>query len=198
MPDLEKTTVDIEEELRQFRLMLRQHLSDDQFELCDDAVLCNASFQIFPASTSKHHDWRGGLLQHTRQVAMAAKAIVDLSYNCNMNLDKQVVLTACVFHDFGKIYDYYLNSADFKWQKTAHYHTIHHVAKSYSYFLEKVAAFDHIEVPFKEAVSHCILAHHGRLEYGSPVVPQTREAWTVHIADMTSVFCIELRKPGKD
>ena len=52
------------------------------------------------------------------------------------------------------------------------------------------------EWALKLEAKHCILAHHGRREWGAPVVPATREAWCVHLADMSSVHAIESRREG--
>ncbi len=35
-----------------------------------------------------------------------------------------------------------------------------------------------------EQLTHALLAHHGRTEWGAPVEPHTVEAWLVHLADL--------------
>jgi 3'-5' exoribonuclease len=41
-----------------------------------------------------------------------------------------------------------------------------------------------LDAPCVERLTHAILAHHGRKEWGAPVEPQTVEAWLVHLADL--------------
>jgi 23S rRNA maturation-related 3'-5' exoribonuclease YhaM len=41
-------------------------------------------------------------------------------------------------------------------------------------------------IPERDAVIHCMLSHHGRREWGSPVEPVTPEAYILHVADMLS------------
>lgn len=155
-------------------------------------MLDDERFQCWPASISKHHSWPGGLIEHTLQVAMAGMSISDQ----NNRICKQTVIAAAIFHDFGKVWDYTriqydLDPALYFWKKSDHYHLIHHVVKSYEKWME--FSMD-IPEPMRTNVGHCILAHHGRKEWGSPVEPATQEAWAVHLADMISVQCIEKRK----
>lgn len=156
-------------------------------------------FAQWPASLSKHHCWKGGLLKHTEEVANIAVDIAKATIVEGKPIDMGVVVMASVYHDFGKIYDYEeqvviehgIPIALGTFAKSAHYGMIHHVARSFQLFEENAPT---LPADFRKAVSHCILAHHGRLEYGSPVLPTTREAWAVHLADMASVHCIEQRK----
>lgn len=166
----------------------------DVTPLCQECVLNNKLFQEFPASPNKHHTYEGGLFDHTLEVVQAAIGIINLNASLGKTLDRTVILTACVFHDYGKIFDYekivVQPEAKILWVKNEHYQKIHHIVKSYSHLLEAASDADYT---WREEVAHCILAHHGKLEYGSPVVPFTQEAWTVHLADMISVMCIEKR-----
>lgn len=43
-----------------------------------------------------------------------------------------------------------------------------------------------LEAQTEKAVGHCILAHHGRKDWGSPIEPQTQEAYLLHAADTWS------------
>jgi len=176
-------------------------ISQEEARICRIPLSC-PSFMEWPASISKHHFWGGGLLQHTTEVVNIAMDLVQTVLDQHKPIRPNVVLMAAIYHDFGKVFDYEeekdrhtdVNTnlpVHVRYKKTAHYGLVHHVAKSYQVFEENAPT---LPVDVRTAVSHCILAHHGRLEYGSPVLPNTREAWTVHLADMMSVHCIEERK----
>ena len=191
--------------------IIDQNLTDSERKVCR-RVLAMKKFQEWPASTSKHHVWIGGLAEHTLQVVRMAIALADQEiiesrdsyfngqhgYGDRPQFDRHVAIMAALFHDVGKIddYDVIVNKTGLgedvvTFLKTPHYKTIHHVVKSSDYWLEFSRGLPPDVIA---AVQHCILAHHGRLEYGSPVTPATREAWAVHLADMASVQLVEERK----
>jgi hypothetical protein len=53
-------------------------------------------------------------------------------------------------------------------------------------FIQSTGEYTYIPEPKRSAIVHCMLAHHGRKEWSSPVEPATNEAWILHAADMTS------------
>jgi 3'-5' exoribonuclease len=190
--------------------IINENLTEAEQKACN-RVMAIKKFQEWPASTSKHHVWIGGLMEHTLQVVRMAMNLVDQGivesrdsyfngqhhYGDRDPIHKNVVIMAALFHDVGKIHDYdvVINKTGLgeelvTFLKTEHYKTIHHVVKSSDYWLEFSKGLPPETI---EAVQHCILAHHGRLEYGSPVTPVTREAWAVHLADMASVQLVEQR-----
>lgn len=185
-----------------FLILLNNEVEESVGRICQKYVLDDITFQTWPASPNKHHTYEGGLFDHTLEVVQAALGIINLNFACGKTLNKDAIVAACVFHDYGKIFDYdkivvplagptEMGSIKTLWVKNEHYQKVHHIVKSYSYFLDATADTNHHWV---EEAAHCILAHHGKLEYGSPVVPCTQEAWTVHLADMISVQCIEKRQ----
>jgi 3'-5' exoribonuclease len=172
-------------------------------------VINDARFYGFPASTGKHHSGSGGLMLHTAQVAQIA-----LNTAIMASLNQDVVLVAAIWHDQGKIFDYERvpdqtgnPSAAPEWRYTEHHSMIRHVVRSFSNFVLSVEPqtvwAHHLGAPptaeqvaNRAAIEHCILAHHGRKEWGSPVEPQTPEAWALHLADLTSVLCVDKGKTG--
>ena len=170
-------------------------------------------FVRWPASPSKHHTWAGGLAEHTAQVHGIAMRLCDAAEAAGKPMDRLVVACASIFHDAGKIHDYAevkrdpsaygpigldachrpIDLPDSIWVKDRHCDLIHHVVRSAEMW-DQLSDFAFVDTDFGMSVKHAILAHHGRLEWGSPVTPKTREAWAVHLADMSSVHCIEERK----
>jgi 3'-5' exoribonuclease len=101
----------------------------------------------------------------------------------NKNINLRILLLAALYHDYGKIWDYY--DGELVWKKTEHCRKIHHISRSnvqWYLAVEKTGECRDIV----DEVSHCILSHHLEREYGSPVFPKTREAWLLHICDQLS------------
>lgn len=128
-----------------------------------------------PAAHSHHHNYIGGLLQHTAEVMTFAYNIASVT-DCFTDH----IIVAALFHDIEKVKEYTLEGDYLPYASE-----IGHVVGSAMTFREFA---DKNDVSYKdvEAIVHCILAHHGRKEWGSPVEPQTPEAAIVHEADMIS------------
>jgi len=170
----------------------RDYLRKQNDNLCMDEwadfntlhILDNMDFWKWPASLSKHQACFGGLAIHTAHVCSIADAIVvDLE-----NVRRDLVFTACLWHDIAKIRDYAIEVDDqgnYSWSDTPFRQMERHLVRSYADFraAAKDASLCAEDVDF---VAHLMLAHHGRKEWGSPVEPQCAEAWAVHAADMMS------------
>lgn len=185
---------------------LNEALFEPQTKGLNHIVLLDPRFQQVPASASKHHAFDGGLVVHTAEnMKVVERNCWLLKDSTGGHLNWPVVYTATLWHDYGKVWDYERNphympaipgddrpderkeEQKHPWRNTPHRMKIRHVSRSYAEFMKAVSQFGLHTPEFIEAVGHCILAHHGFLEWGSPVTPQTPEAWAVHLADMTSV-----------
>lgn len=161
-------------------------------------LLDDPKFRLWPGSPAKHHVWEGGLAQHTAQVCMAAMGMCDAAEHSGKPMDRDVVACAAIFHDAGKIHDYAPDPMGTGgWVKTPHCTLVHHLVRSAEMW-NREAQPPAVDGAFALQVTHCILAHHGRREWGAAVVPATREAWCVHLADMSSVQCVEVRRAGPE
>lgn len=155
------------------------------------------------ANPKGHHYGKGGLAQHVLEVCELA--LLNNKYY-GSPVDEAELFLACLFHDVGKLWDYIPtesslpksvaaaevfgpNNNEYKdWVNSDHKYKIHHITRSILVWNE---AFDkeNWDGRFewdKDEVTHAILAHHGRREYGSPVEPQSKLAWLLHSADMIS------------
>lgn len=133
------------------------------------------SFLRTPAAHSHHHNYIGGLIHHTYEVMKFADSISS-SIQCN----RDVIITASLFHDLMKVKEYTLLGDYLPFGNK-----IGHVTGSAYYFMS-IADSANVSSEIKDEVVHCILAHHGRKEWGSPVEPNSVEAVIVHQADMLS------------
>lgn len=180
----------------EIRVLLNETIGHGEIRDVCDRLLDQKKFCEYPASVSKHHCWKGGLKQHTLEVVSLA---VDIARNravvAKEPLNVPVIVAGALFHDLGKIDDYdpceVSKDCPYGFKYNDHFTIVHHIVQSYQYFMEWSQHID--DYKFRLAVGHCVLAHHGCLEYGSPVTPKTKEAWAVHLADTISVRCIETR-----
>lgn len=150
-------------------------------ELCGE-LLADPLFAQAPGSAGHHHAFHGGLALHTAEVVRNCSAL-------GPNLDWAVLLTAAIWHDAGKRFEYELPAEEGgRITTTAYRDQVGHVAGSVIELRWRVADLvdEDVHGGWLMQVTHCMLAHHGRREWGSPVEPQTPEAWVLHAADMMS------------
>lgn len=164
-------------------------------------LLDHPEFFTWPAAISHHHNREGGLLEHTLEVADIALHIA--SKFPGVNLD--VLIAAALWHDYGKLFEYVVvfnasislnelpeyslvktrdEAGTEYWERDKK--AVHHCISSAQEFI--VAARQQgVDKATEDAVVHCILSHHGPVkEWGSPVAPESLEAWVLHWADMAS------------
>jgi 3'-5' exoribonuclease len=144
-----------------------------------------------PASSVNRGAYRGGLVEHVAKVLMNAEMLVQsqatnhIKYPPNMD----IIIASVLMHDIGKMYAYDIDQSG-RAVTTRSGILLEHLPMSYGI---SVQSFIHAEsilrkpIPeeIKDHINHCILAHHGILEYGSPVTPKSLEAHIVHMADMS-------------
>lgn len=158
------------------RLLLSQITDVPLRSACEKAFTdVYQDFMLKPAANKHHHNYIGGLVLHTAEVMSVAYNIAKC-FNCDIN----TVIAASFFHDIMKINEYeqdgnYLPYAGM----------IGHVTGSAMTFRNYASAFN-VSRSYFDNITHAILAHHGRKEWGSPVEPVTPEAVCVHEADMVS------------
>jgi 3'-5' exoribonuclease len=137
-------------------------------------------YQQCPASLHGHHAAIGGLLQHTTEVAAIARTIARA---CGAG--QELVLAGVLLHDIGKL-DAYSWRGGFAYTEAGS--LVGHVVLG-ALMLDR-RLDEEPEPPCTEAerdiLLHLILSHHGRLEWGSPVMPLTLEAEVLHWADNAS------------
>jgi len=133
-------------------------------------------FRKHSAAKAMHHGFVGGLLEHTLAVTKLCESLTVL-YPV---LDRDLLLTAAMFHDVGKLAEispFPENDYTDAGQLLGH---IYIGADWLSKRMDKLGGFP---VKRKNELLHCILAHHGELEYGSPKKPALAEAVALSMAD---------------
>jgi 3'-5' exoribonuclease len=163
----------IEQAQRYLEASIKQRLLEPYRRLCEFAV---KNYSQGYGGSKHHHAYLGGLSVHVAEVMEHALTMAGPS------IDLEVLITAVVWHDYDKLREYLLQE-DSTIGHTSYAKTIGHVAGSALAF-----SFHASSLPpeKKEAILHCLLSHHGRREWGSPIEPTTLEAWILHSADMLS------------
>lgn len=136
------------------------------------------AFKFHSAAKSVHHGFVGGLLEHTLSVVK----LCDFYAKQYPELNRDLLLTAALFHDIGKMKEISVfpeNDYTDDGQLLGH---IYMGAELVGASIRRIQGF-----PRKLAseLKHCILAHHGELEYGSPKKPALMEALALNFADNT-------------
>ena len=136
------------------------------------------AFKAHSAAKSVHHSFMGGLIEHT----MAVTRICDLYSVQYPRINRDLLITASLLHDMGKVYelnDFPANDYTDDGNLMGH---IYIGARLIENTCETIPDFP---AKLKSELIHCILAHHGKLEYGSPKTPGLIEALALHMADNT-------------
>lgn len=136
------------------------------------------AFKKHSAAKSVHHGFIGGLLEHTLSVAK----LCDFYTKQYPMLNHDLLITAAICHDIGKVYelsDFPLNDYTDAGQLLGH---IVMGSEMVGDIIKTIPDFPKV---MANELKHCILAHHGELEYGSPKKPALIEALALNFADNT-------------
>lgn len=134
------------------------------------------NFKRAPAAKTNHHAWVGGLLEHVLHLCELGKDV--LKHYPQVNAD--LVYTGLMLHDIGKIYEM---SYEKSFGYTDEGQLVGHLIQGVEMVYDKIRGIPDFPEKIKTHIVHLILAHHGRLEFGSPKLPMTMEAIMVHYLD---------------
>ena len=171
----------------QLRILVGEFLTDD--ELME-------KFRTAPGGVKLHHDYIGGLLEHTHNMLRVAVAVLPLYPKVQSDL----VLAGIFLHDIGKTEEL---SYDMAFSYTDSGQLIGHIVKTVLMVNQKAdslrAKGAKIDQKVLDALSHIILSHHGEYEFGSPKLPATAEAFMVYyIDDLDAKMCQVTRAVESD
>ena len=141
----------------------------------DDAEFIS-KFKKHSAAKSIHHGFIGGLLEHTLSVAKICEFLAA-QYPV---LNRDLLVSAAIFHDIGKIDEL----SEFPENDyTDEGQLIGHIVMGTMMVSERIATIPGFPTVLANELKHCILSHHGELEYGSPKKPSIIEALALAHAD---------------
>ena len=143
----------------------------------DDPEFAKA-FQFHSAAKSVHHGFVGGLLEHTLSVAK----LCDYYASYYPGINRDLLLTAAIFHDIGKTKELSVFPEN---DYTDDGQLLGHIIIGTEMVGERIRTIPGFPHRLAAELKHCILAHHGELEYGSPKKPALLEALALNFADNT-------------
>jgi len=149
----------------------------DEF-LADDELM--KKFKTAPAAMRVHHNYLGGLLEHTHNTLNVAVAILPFY----PQVQDELVIAAIFLHDIGKTEEL---TYDISFSYTNTGQLLGHIAQALLMIKQKADCLEDkgkkIEKNTMDSLNHIILSHHGRYEFGSPKLPATPEAFMVNYID---------------
>ena len=133
-------------------------------------------FKFHSAAKSVHHGFVGGLLEHT----------LSVTKNCDYFaatypiLNRDLIVSAAIFHDIGKLEELSTFPEN---DYTDEGQLLGHIMIGAEMVGERIPTIPGFPKGIANELKHCILAHHGELEYGSPKKPALAEALALSFAD---------------
>ena len=137
-----------------------------------------ARFKKSSAAKSVHHGFIGGLLEHTLSVTK----LCDYYTGAYPDLKKDLLISVAILHDIGKVREL----SEFPMNDyTDDGQLLGHIVMGSEMIYEKIKGIEGFPERLASEVRHCILAHHGEYEFGSPKKPALMEAMALNFADNT-------------
>ncbi len=167
---------------RRFEALLKL-IQDPYLQQLVQAVFTTELKELFyrtPAAKRIHHNYPGGLLEHTVSVADLSLKVAD-SYP---ELNRDLLLCGALLHDVAKVAEYQNGITP---QYTMEGKLLGHIVMGSEMLTQCIRDIRSSGRDFPERlewmIRHMILSHHGSLEFGSPVIPLFPEAFVLHVLD---------------
>lgn len=133
-----------------------------------------------PGAKKVHHNYTGGLLEHSVTIAKACEAVCGIY----KNLHRDLLITGALLHDIGKVKELEFNLSP---AYTVEGRLIGHIVLGCDMVNRCINELRAEGIPFPEKldwmIKHLLLSHHGTMEFGSPVIPMFPEAFVLHMLD---------------
>jgi 3'-5' exoribonuclease len=160
-----------------------ENIKDENLKKLLDLIFADKEllelFKTAPAAEKAHHNFISGLMRHNLEMLAAAEGIIPFY----PEIDRDLVIAGIILHDIGKVYEL---AVDVNITRTNSGHFLGHIyqgAEMVSSFIKEITDFPE---ETKNKIINIILSHHGSLEFGSPILPLTIEAYLVNLTDVLS------------
>jgi len=130
----------------------------------------------WPAGKTIHHAYQSGLLEH---ILSCSELSLILSKHYGVN--KNYVVAGAILHDLCKIYEL---TDGLNTEYTDEGKLVGHLVKGVELLEHFCSKMGHFPYKIKMHLKHILLSHHGEYQFGSPKLPQTSEAYLVHLIDL--------------
>ncbi|MBU0536332.1 MAG: HD domain-containing protein [Nanoarchaeota archaeon] len=148
-------------------------------------------FKKHPGAIEVHHNWTGGLLQHTVEVVNYC----ILSHKQFPDLNKDLLIAGALLHDIGKMEELEVTT---RIKGTEKGQLIGHLPMGLIFVEKRISRIQGFDPDLKNKLLHIVASHHGRLEYGSPKEPMIPEAVALYYADEMSAKIAEITEFVKE
>ncbi|SHI00785.1 HD domain-containing protein [Clostridium grantii] len=171
----------IEEIMQEINSITQEEVISKEGKALNDYFFSNPEFiEKFKkgiGGVSQHHNYRGGLAEHTLNVMYLSRVLAE-RYQCK---NREIAILGAKLHDIGKIEELFV---DGPFSYTLKGEIEGHIVIGVSMLEEAFKANPELyNEDFKERMKGCIIQHHGKLEYGSPRPLNMEEAYIVHYGD---------------
>ena len=139
-------------------------------------------FKISPAAKLMHHNYLGGLVEHTFECLEIAKCLANNLYK---TINKSHLYAACILHDFGKIFEYKIDTESGLIEYDENFPK--------EWLTHSQWGFSNCMANGFKTVAKMIAAHHGRSEWGAIVDLNTKDLDPMmyllhHVDDLSAKF----------
>ena len=147
-----------------------EKITDIEVKLIVEEIIKNnyISFCSYPAASKNHHEYASGLIYHTVSMLKIAAALCDIYPNVN----KSLLYGGIILHDVGKTIEL---SGPIVPKYTTQGRLLGHISIIQAE-IKRVGEKLAISSEIPTLLQHMVLSHHGKYEFGSPVLPMIREA----------------------
>jgi 3'-5' exoribonuclease len=167
---------------RVHKFILQPHLKQLVLQILKDH---DDLLRKMPAAQCMHQNYTGGLLEHVWSMSRVGEVLVEHygRYYGDLNppLDKGMVIAAIILHDIGKLRELRYHPVEARYTKEGC--LVGHVLMGRDLVRETARTIEGYPEEDLLMLEHAILAHHGKREFGAPILPQTIEALLVSYID---------------
>jgi 3'-5' exoribonuclease len=184
---VESSKYPVNELIERIHVLIDRYLTQPHLnQLVKGLLLEHADlFLKMPAASNMHHSYTAGLLEHVWSMTRISGFLADhyAKYYSELNppLNRGIVVAAAILHDIGKIRELEYHPAEAKYTKEGC--LIGHVLMGRDMVREAAKKIEGFPVEDLLLLEHAILSHHGKREFGAPILPQTIEALLVSAVD---------------
>lgn len=135
----------------------------------------NKTLYDAPAATNIHHEYSSGLIYHMTTMADLAEVLAKTYPDVNRDL----LITGTLIHDIGKLVEL---EGPVVYKYSLQGQLLGHISIMVGLIKEANKELN-LDEEFITVISHMVLSHHGEYEFGSPILPQTKEAMMLYLLD---------------